>query len=620
MRSGRTLRWALAALFLPALASAAPTGSAVPDAPGEGADLYQARCATCHDHPAGRIPPRFVIAYMRSPDFVLRTIDTGLMQQQAAGLTMDQKKALVIYLTGKPPGQMKDADPLANQCKGPAKKLVLTKTDWNGWGRDSSNTRFQPEPGLRPADVPRLKVKWAFAYPGANLSGQPTVVGGRVFLTSQTGLVFALDADSGCTRWATDLGLPSRTAISVAPLPSGGMGVFLGDEKGAVHALDAETGKPLWRTQVEEHHAVRLTGAATYFEGKLFQPVSSQEEGASADPTYPCCTFRGSVVALDAATGKQLWKFYTLPEAARPLPPGASGGQKMGPAGVAVWASPTVDAKRRLLYVATGDSYTAPAAPTSDSVIALDIDTGAMRWVSQVLPHDAWVVGCEDKTHVNCPGGKLGPDFDLGSAPLLVQGGRMLIASSKSGTAFGLDPDAEGKILWEAKLARGGTNGGIEWGPASDGKGVYVALSDANLPPFTLTAKEEGKPMPEPGGLVALEAMTGKPLWRTPAPKVACSWGEPCTAAQVSAVTAMPGIAFSGAWDGHLRAYRVTDGKIVWDVDTAQTFDAVNGVKAYGGALDAGAQTIAGGTLFVNSGGGYPHRGNALLAFTVDGR
>ena len=321
-------------------------------------------------------------------------------------------------------------------------------------------------------------------------------------------------------------------------------------------------------------------------------------------------------LALDAATGRVQWKSYTIDQ-----PPQRRGDKgPMGPAGAAVWSAPTIDPKRGLVYVGTGNAYTAPAAPGSDAVIAFDLKTGAKRWVSQIHPDDAFIVGCGAKRHASCPDGELGPDFDIGSSPLLVtmpDGKERLIVTSKSGEVFGLDIDQQGKILWRTKVGRGGLIGGIEWGGASDnGEQVFVTVSDAIY--------EAGGPttqaVPATPGLYAVSVVTGKRLWSIPAPEPACAWGKPCSHAHFAAPVAIPGVVFAGALDGHIYAYSAAEGRKLWDMDTGGSFDAVNGGKANGGSIDQGGQTIAGGTLFVNSGArnGYP--GNALLAFTVDGK
>ena len=251
------------------IASGARAQSVPPELARQGAEVYQAHCAMCHDHPQERIPSRAAITITKSADYVLRALTVGAMRPQASALSADEKKAVAAYLIGKLPGSGADVDLTANRCRRAPPPLTLDGSSWNGWGgRGTTNMRYQPDPGMTAADVPKLKLKWAFAYPGGT-STPPTIVGGRLFVPSMGGVVFSLDADSGCTYWATELGSASRTAITIGKLPSGKFAAYVGDWKGEVHALDADTGKELWRVRVEDHPMVRLTGAPTLFEGRI---------------------------------------------------------------------------------------------------------------------------------------------------------------------------------------------------------------------------------------------------------------------------------------------------------------------------------------------------------------
>src|SRR5581483_1572803 len=169
--------------------------------------------------------------------------------------------------------------------------------------------------------------------------------------------------------------------------------VLFGDQTGWFYSLEAESGKLLWKKKIEEHDAARLTGAPIAYNGNVFVPIASWEETRSLDPTYPCCTFRGSVVALRIRDGQQIWKSYMVGE---PKLTGKTkrGTQQYGPSGAGVWAAPTIDARRGVLYIATGDSYSSPASPLSDAIVAVEIATGKVVWSKQVTPNDAYNSSC----------------------------------------------------------------------------------------------------------------------------------------------------------------------------------------------------------------------------------
>ena len=583
-----------------------------------GGRIYAERCAQCHDNPQGRAPARYALQRLRSADFIVAALTGGLMQNQAQGLTPAEIATVATFLTGQMPGTTHDPDPDANRCKDTARPSARLAADWNGWSPTSDNTRYQTTPGLTTRQVPRLKVKWVFAYPDGGIAGQPTVVDGLVYITSRTGRVFALDAKTGCTAWNVDARVSVRTAVIVGPRvdglgADGHRAAYFADEKGIVHAVDAASGGPLWTSQVDAHPVLRMGGSLALHDGLLYVPTSSLEEAAAVDPNYSCCSFRGSLSALDAETGAVRWKSYTVAQAPQPLGNNTAGTPMYGPAGGAIWSTPTIDPKRGLVYVGTGDSYTDVPTDGTDAVIAFDLKTGARRWARQVLAGDAWLAGCETKRHPNCPE-TLGPDHDFGSSPILrtMPGGKqILLEASKAGIVYGFDPDAEGRILWQTRVGHGGIAGGVMFGPAVDAARIYVAVSDDN--PNTPNALQ--------GGLTALKIATGEKIWTTPAPDVTCAAdAATCSKAQSGAVTAIPGIVFSGTKDGHIRAYESKTGRVVWDFDTARSFPAVNAAEAHGGGIDGGAQAVAGGMLFVNSGAARIYPGNALIAFSADGK
>ena len=562
------------------------------------------------------------------------------MKAQAEGMSSAERHAVMVYLGAPAP---KTAAPVsaAALCGGPPTPPGTPEgAHWNGWGVDFANSRFQDaaNAGIAAADVPKLKLKWAFGLGDTTAArAHASVVAGRVFAGSESGAVYALDARTGCTYWtfqadgAVTAGLVvgrnliGRGAIG-ASLAGQGQAYF-GDQKANVYAVDATTGKLLWKVRADDHFAARVTAASQLYQGVLYVPVASFEEVLALSPTYECCTFRGSLVAFDAATGKRLWKTFTIAEAPRPVKKSQTGAQLMGPSGASVWSAPTVDEKLGVLYVATGNNYSDPPTATSDAVLALDRKTGRILWSKQLTPNDATNSACSMPGKMNCPDAD-GPDADFGQPPILISlpnGRRALVLGQKSGVVYALDPDKRGEVLWLTRVGRGGPLGGMQWGSAADHENVYAALSDLQI---AGGVPDSAAPMgfrllADPlkgGGLFALRLANGEKAWSA-APPV-CGDRKNCSPAQSAAVTAIAGVVFSGSVDGHLRAYSAATGDVVWDVDTVREYDTVNGAKARGGSLDGAGPAIAGGMLYVNSGysqwGGMP--GNVLLAFSVDGK
>ncbi len=577
----------------------------------DGAALYQAHCAACHDNASAEshAPKREQIA-ARKPEAIVNAMFDGAMIVQASGLTLEEGRAIARFITGKEFSGVSDLS--MGKCEAPAKEFSLAPGDWNGWSVEPDNSRYQAKPGLSAADVPRLKVKWAFGFPGdSRATAQPAVAGGRVFVGSAGGVVYSLDAATGCTYWSFKADGAVRTAISIArPKAAGRYMAYFGDLRGTAYAVDASTGALIWKVKLDNHPYARITGSPIFYGGRLFVPMASLEEATGMTHGYDCCTFRGSLAALDGETGRQLWKSFTVLDPPKAYRKKKDGGQMYGPAGAGVWSAPTIDVKRKLVYVATGDSYTDAEINTSDAILAYNIDNGSLVWISQVTPQDNYIVGCPASP--NCPA-EVGPDYDFGSSPILrtLPGGKQIIvAGQKSGVVWGLDPDQKGKVLWNTKLGAGSVMGGVEWGHGADGENTYVAISD-------VAAREGAQP-----GISALKLATGEKVWNTPAPKVTCATKTGCSPAQGAAVSVIPGAVFSGAINGHFRAYSTKTGEILWDFDTAQPFDTVNKVPGKGGSINGGGPAIANGMVFTNSGYGSfgQSDGNVLLAFSVDGK
>jgi len=560
-----------------------------------------------------------------TPEKVYAAVTTGSMAPPAKDLTDQQRRDVAEYLGGRllDLTDTGSADKMPNRCANNPGFTVADHSNlskepsWNGWGADDANTRSQNArtAGLSAAQVPQLKLKWAFGFPkGDTAFGQPTLAGGRIFVGSDNGYVYSLDAKTGCVHWSFHARSGVRTAPVVAPATDHGHAVYLGDLRANAYALDAATGKQLWMAELSDHYTARITAAPAIYEGHLYFGISAMEEAFSAAPSYECCTFRGSVVALDSHTGKQTWRTYVIPEEPKPVRKNSAGTQLWAPAGAAIWNTPTIDAKRRLLYVGTGDAYTEPASKNSDAVVAIDLESGKIAWSFQAVPKDAWMVGCVPQATENCPK-DLGVDWDFGSSPILValgSGKQILLATPKSGTVFALDPDHEGKVLWSVNLAEkpAPNNGQIAFGGAADSQRAYIALEDGRFASIDL---EAGKL----AWITRLESLDdlGKPTIN----------GENRTKAglrfgQSAAVTEIPGAVFIGGWDGILRALSTADGKILWQFNTARDFKCVNDIACKGGSMGGPGVTVVDGMVYApsgyaNVGGGMP--GNVLLAFST---
>ncbi|HEX6570846.1 MAG TPA: PQQ-binding-like beta-propeller repeat protein [Steroidobacteraceae bacterium] len=587
-----------------------------------GAVAYRAHCAQCHDRQVAKAPAKTFLQLM-APDAILGAMTHGVMQEQAKMLPADQKQRVAEYLAAITLAEYKAPRP-APRCVGAAAKFDLARGPRiEGWGLDAVNSRRVPAEvaELPPADVPKLALKWAFAYPGAQRArSQPTLAMGAVFVGSQDGTVYALDAGSGCVRWTFRATAEVRTPVVIEPWVAGKAPArplaFFGDLVGRVYAVDALSGELRWKIKADDHPSATITGSPKYHAGTLYVPVSSLEE-ASADPTYECCTFRGSVQALDPQTGQTRWKTYTIDEAPARVGTTRVGTARFAPSGAPIWSALAVDAKRGVLYATTGNNYSAPATDLSDAVVAFDLVTGKLRWSWQSFEADAWNVACMLQ-NANCPD-EPGPDFDMGAGAILVttaSGRQVIVAGRKDGTVVAVDPDKPTRPLWERKVGRGSIQGGVQWGMTADAKRVYVPIAD-------MADSKDGKVYAEPprGGLYALDPLTGELLWTNPADDI-CK-GEPsCDPGILAAITSMPGVVFAGHMDGRLRAYDDSSGKVLWEYQTRQEVPTVSGEKARGGSMGGGGPVVQDGMLLVNSGYNiYFHLpGNVLLAFTVEGK
>ncbi|HUF71778.1 MAG TPA: PQQ-binding-like beta-propeller repeat protein [Gammaproteobacteria bacterium] len=603
----------------------------------EGELIYQALCAACHNEPPDETTPRIDALRQLDANTIVDSLASGTMRLQGQAMNPEQRVQVAEYIAGAPiAARVTRFD--RGQCeRAPGLPDLTAGTIWNGWGPDASNSRYQAAAGIVPGDVAKLELKWAFGIPNTQQSrSQPAVVGGRLFMGSQSGAVYALDAETGCLFWTFDAETWVRTAISVGPGP-GGYAIYFTDAAAKAYAVDAQTGQLIWSRQIDDHPGRRGTGSPTLYDGVLYVPVSGvSEETAASNPDYECCTFRGSLTALDAVTGEVIWKTYTVPEPER-RGTSTTGKPLWGPSGSPIWSAPTIDEKRGLIYAATGNGYADPPVETSDAILAFSMATGEIAWINQVMGPDTWIMGCGGDAPVGGRGGRgrggppgaggggggpggvaqapnpncpddVGPDFDFSASPILTtlaDGTDVLIATQKAGLGFALDPDDEGRTLWTYRWGQGSPVGGV-WGATTDGERAYFAVADQ----FT----------ENPGGVHGVDIATGERIWFSEPAAPLCGGGQGCSSAQSAALTSIPGVVFAGAADGGIRAHAASTGRVIWSFDTNGDFDTVNGIPASGGSMDGPGPVVSGGMLYVTSGNGgiVGTPGNVLLAFGVE--
>lgn len=573
--------------------------------------LYDNKCAGCHSGLMEKAPSKEALELLPK-ESIMATLETGVMRNQAARLSKEEKEQIVDFIKAG-----KELIPVveSGKCDNASADLTKTVMSVSDWGMGLENRRFLDNKQINSQNVAQLSLSWVFAFPNSSRARvQPTVAGNTLFTASQHGTIYALDLRSGCIRWTFQADTEVRSALSIAYDENDQANrLYFSDFSAQVYALDLQTRELLWKVKVDDHPATTITGSLSLYKDRLYVPVSSLEIVSALDTAYQCCTFRGSVVALNSKNGEKIWKTYTISETAT-----AQGTNKIGvpiiaPSGAPVWTRPTIDTARQVLYVGTGENYSRPTTKTSDAIIAMSLVDGKIQWVQQSIAKDAWNGACSVPNHPNCPD-NTGPDADFGSPPMLLKSGdkELLIAGQKSGDVFALDPDNKGAIVWQRVVGRGGIMGGVHWGMASDGNILYVPINDYGT--YELHKDKEASP-----GLHALNAWDGTELWST-IEKDRCepvSWA--CGPGITGAIIATPELVFAGALDGVFKAYDTQTGKELWAYDTKRSYEAVNGVKAFGGTIDSDGAVIVGRQLFINSGYAKFNEkaGNVLLAFEV---
>jgi polyvinyl alcohol dehydrogenase (cytochrome) len=350
------------------------------------------------------------LLHQMTPNAVYNTLTRGAMKFQASNIPDPELRQIVFYLTGREPADNAQQSLLACTVK-----LHLKKDDDSrvsaGWGVDAANRRFvdRKRAGMSLADIGRLKLKWAFAFPdGSGSRSQPAVAGGAVFVGSQSGELYALDGRTGCLYWKFVAAGEIRGAIiyRAASSPSQQPTVYFGDVFANVYALDARTGNRLWQVKVDEHPAARIAGSPTVFGDRIYVPLGSWgEELAAASPDYICCSFRGSLTAIERHTGEVIWTRYTIPTAAVEQYRNSLGKPVLGPSGAGIWSAPAVDGRRGSIFITTGNNFSDPVDDNSDAVFALDLASGAVKWKQRCfrMMSTTMAAGCSITMRRICP-------------------------------------------------------------------------------------------------------------------------------------------------------------------------------------------------------------------------
>ena len=580
-----------------------------------GETVYLEHCAQCHEGNVPKAPHSVLFRGAMQPEAIFAALNDGVMQKQAEGLTEQQKRQVSTFLTGADFGSLKDTSKVA--CENSPNKERATSDTISVWGMGFENYRFinANVAGLDKDQVPDLELKWAFDYPGASRArSQPTVHNDVIYVGSQDGTVYAIDIHTGCLHWRFKAPAEVRAAVVIDTDKNSDL-LYVGDMDGNVYGISRINGKEKWRSHLNDHPDATITGSPQLYEGMLYVPISSKEWATAADPSYACCTFRGAIAAFNTKDGKMIWKNFSIQEIPKPTGKKNSiGADIIAPSGAPIWNSPTIDPERGLLYVGTGESYSSPAAPTSDAVLAFSLKTGELMWHRQLLAGDAWNMSCFIGSSYNCPE-ENGPDMDIGAPPILVSiapGKDILLVGQKNGMVFGLDPAREGEIIWKRKIGVGGYAGGVHWGMSVEGSKLFAPNADTDF-----IGRFDGERFP---GVYALDVKTGEVIWYTRAIEDCKEEEKPaCDAGVSAAITAIPGVVFAGAFDGQLRAYDSDSGNVIWSTKTNRSFDTLSGRIAKGGAIEADGPVIYKGNLLINSGYHYGSRlpGNVLLNFAI---
>ena len=548
----------------------------------------------------------------------------GKMQAQGASLTVAERASLIDYLVGR--GVIDDGWVAKMMCPAGSTVNLDVAPAVADFGFDQQNHRrlTRRQAGLSTADFRHLELAWVLGFPKATtMRAQAAVVGSMVFLpVADFGQLYAIDVSSArpCFRWVYKNDIPLRTGAAYGVLPGSGRKVLIfGDIAPLVHMIDATTGKEIWRQSVRLTSLSNGTGTPVLHGNRVYVPLSASEINFGADEKHECCKTHGAMFALDALTGRVVWATHTMKDA-RPIRDRGDGQMIWGPSGAPIWNSPSIDEKRGVLYVGTGEATSEPAEPTTDAILAIDLASGAIRWRFQATANDIFLTGCMTRREgLNCPKDSVFLDADFGASTILVNrpGGRdLVLAGQKSSTLWALDADT-GHVVWSRNFGPGSIAGGIHWGLAFDGKRVFA--------PVSVLPGRDGKPGPgQVAGLHAVNIDTGEVEWSFEA-QPDCSGDRELRVKNCAggiglsgAPTVVDGAVLAGSLDGFLRVFDAASGDILFQYDTARDYDTANGIPGKGGAIDNASIVATHGYVFVNSGYGLMANqtpGNVFLAF-----
>ncbi|MEX1032627.1 MAG: PQQ-binding-like beta-propeller repeat protein [Cellvibrionaceae bacterium] len=617
-------RWFLS-LIPPLLAcSAIVQAQSAADHPGRA--VYEQACASCHDQPEETRSPALSTLQQMRVQALTYAINEGKMQAQAAGLSGQEKLALVEYLAGR---ESTSDDWIAGMMCSAERRSVDTGAGASvatfGFNKENHRHLSAEQSGLSTADFGDLELAWALGFPGATtMRSQPAVVGSTLFLpVADAAKLFAINIDGEpCLQWVYQSDIPLRSSAAYGKLSDGRHVVAFSDLGSNTHLVDAKTGQGLWKTHVGLFELSLTTGTPVIHADKVIVPISQYEISVAGNNEHLCCTTHGAVTALNAISGEKIWTAHTM-EDAKPIRDRGDGQMIWGPSGAPIWNSPAVDEKRGLIYVGTGEATSEPAHKHTDAILAIDLEDGSIRWSFQATANDIFISGCGPRDRsLNCPKPEdtVNRDVDFGASVVIAKskdGSDLLLAGQKSGTVWALDPDKSGAVVWRQDFGEGSPLGGIHWGLAYDGTRVFAPINR----PYGWGAQGEDKT--QKPGIHALDASSGKVVW-TFAAQPDCSGdrqqrvrGCDSNIGMSGAPTVIDGAVVEGSLDGLLRALDTRTGKLLFQFDTANSFKTVNGVEAKGGAIDNASIVAANGYLFVNSGYGMFGQmpGNVLLAF-----